>query len=88
MQSHVLNSRIGRAPRWRARPGWAWLSLQLLAGFLTLRVGELIQSYSLPTRLAMLLPVVLVLFLLADYVSDKVDERVGRTARCDPPVRS
>jgi hypothetical protein len=56
--------------------GWAWLSLQLVALLVTIRVGELVGSFSGPVRLAVLAPVVLVLFWIADVVSDKVDARL------------
>jgi hypothetical protein len=62
--------------RWRVLPGWSWLSLQLLVVFLTLRVGGLITSLSWPVRIAVLIPVVLLFFAIADVVADKVDERV------------
>jgi uncharacterized membrane protein (DUF2068 family) len=75
----LRDSRLGRALRWRALPGWPWLSLQLLALLLTIRVGGLITSFSWPARVALLIPVVLVLFAIADIVADKVDERLETT---------
>jgi len=72
----LRNSRLGRALRWRVLPGWSWLSLQLLALFLTIQVGGLITSLAWPVRIAVLIPVVLVLFGIADIVADKVDERL------------
>lgn len=72
----LRNSRLGRALRWRAVYGWAWLSLQLIALLVTIRVGELLGSLSWPLRVVALIPVVLLLFGLADIVSDKVDGRV------------
>lgn len=69
-------SRPGRALRYRAVYGWAWLSLQLVAFFLTVRVGVALESLSWPARIAVLIPVGLTLFAIADIVSDKVDERV------------
>jgi hypothetical protein len=77
MTDWLRNSRLGRALRWRVLPGWAWLSLQLLALFLTIRVGHLIASLPWPARIAVLIPVVLILFGIADAVADKVDERVN-----------
>ncbi|MGI9098862.1 MAG: hypothetical protein ACR2H2_10290 [Solirubrobacteraceae bacterium] len=76
MTGWLRNSPLGRALRWRALPGWPWLSLQLLALFLTIQVGGLIASLSWPVRIAVLVPVVLVLFGIADIVADKVDERL------------
>lgn len=76
MTDWLRNSRLGRALRWRALPGWAWLSLQLLALFLTIRIGEMITSLSWPARIAVLLAVVLILFGIADIVADKVDEQL------------
>ena len=76
MTEWLRTSRVGRALRWRAIPGWSWLSLQILVVFLTLRVGELITSLSWPARVAVLIPVVLLFFAIADVVADKVDERV------------
>lgn len=72
----LRNSRLGRALRWRAVYGWAWLSLQLIALLVTIRVGELLGSLSWPLRVVALIPVVLLLFGLADIISDKVDARV------------
>jgi hypothetical protein len=72
----LLVSRLGRALRWRAVHGWAWLSLQLVAFFLTTRVGHLVGSLEWPLRIAVLIPVVLVLFGIADVVSDAVDSRL------------
>jgi hypothetical protein len=69
-------SRLGRAVRYRAVYGWAWLSLQLVAFFLTVRVGHLLWSQPWPVRIAVLIPVGFTLFAIADIVSDKVDERV------------
>ena len=76
MTDWLRSSRLGRALRWRALPGWAWLSLQLLALILTVQVGALITSLSWPARIAVLIPVVLILFGIADIVADKVDERL------------
>jgi hypothetical protein len=77
---HVIdwlrNSRPGRALRWRALPEWPWLSLQLVALFLTIRVGELTGSLPGPARIAVLIAAALILFGIADIVTDKVDERV------------
>ena len=72
----LRDSRLGRALRWRAVYGWAWLSLQIVALLVTIRVGELVGSFSVLARLAILAPVVLVLFWIADVVSDKVDARL------------
>jgi hypothetical protein len=69
-------SRLGRALRYRAVYGWAWLSLQVVALFLTVRAGQLLEALSWPVRIAVLVPVALTLFAIADVVSDKVDERV------------
>jgi hypothetical protein len=52
------------------------MSLQIVALLITIRVGELLGSLAWPVRIALLIPVVLVLFGIADIVSDKVDERV------------
>jgi hypothetical protein len=72
----LRSSKLGRALRWRLWSGWPWLSLQLLALWLTIQVGVLLGSLSLPVRLVALLPVALVLFGIADVVADKVDERL------------
>jgi hypothetical protein len=72
----MRSSRLGHALRWRAVHGWAWLSLQLVALLITIRVGELLGALAWPVRIALLIPVVLVLFGIADIVSDKIDERV------------
>jgi hypothetical protein len=84
----LRTSRLGRTRRWRALPGWPWLSLQLLASFLTIRVGELIAPLSWPGRIAVLIPVVLVLFGIADIVADKVDERVEAMPASEQGPRS
>lgn len=68
-------SRLGRLLRWRAAYGWAWLSLQVVALLVTIRVGELLGSLGWPVRIAPLIPLVLALFGIADIVSDKIDER-------------
>jgi hypothetical protein len=67
---------MGRVLRWRLVSGWPWLSLQLIALILTAQVGGLIDGLSWPARIAVLIPVVLVLFGVADIVADKVDARV------------
>ena len=87
MTDWLRTSRLGRALRWRVLDEWPWLSLQLLALFLTTRVGHLITSLSWPARLAVLIPVVLVLFGIADVVADGVDEHLGTlpTAAEDGP---
>jgi hypothetical protein len=72
----LRNSRPGRALRWRVLAEWPWLSLQLVALFLTIRVGELTGSLSGPARIAVLIAAALILFGIADIVTDKVDERV------------
>jgi hypothetical protein len=46
---------------------------------LTVQVGTLITSLSWPARIAVLIPVVLILFGIADIVADKVDERLEAT---------
>jgi hypothetical protein len=79
----LRDSRWGRALGWRAVYGWAWLSLQLLALLVTIRVGELVGSFTGPVRLAVLAPVVLVLFWIADVVSDRVDARVCAECAAD-----
>jgi hypothetical protein len=56
--------------------GWPWLSLQLIALILTAQIGGLIGDLSWPARIAVLIPVVLVLFGLADVIADKVDDRL------------
>jgi uncharacterized membrane protein (DUF2068 family) len=84
----LRTSRLGRTLRWRASPGWPWLSLQLLALFLTIRVGELVATLSWPSRIAVLIPVVLVLFGIADIVADKVDERVEAMPASEHETRS
>jgi hypothetical protein len=80
----LRTSKLGRALRWRLWSGWPWLSLQLLAFWLTIQVGVLLGSLSLPVRLALLLPVVLVLFGIADVVADKVDERLDAASPSGP----
>jgi hypothetical protein len=69
-------SRLGRALRYRAVYGWGWLSLQLVAFFLTVRVGHFLAPLSWPVRIAVLIPVGFCLFAIVDIVSDKIDERV------------
>jgi hypothetical protein len=88
VRNWLLFSRPGRALRWRAVRGWAWLSLQLVAFFITTRVGHLVGSFEWPLRIAVLVPVVLVLFGIADIVSDRVDDRLsGERATSEPPPR-
>lgn len=72
----LRDSRVGRALRYRAVYGWAWLSLQLVALFVTVRVGVLLESVTWPVRIAVLIPVGVALFGIADIISDRVDERV------------
>jgi hypothetical protein len=79
----LRHSRLGRALRWRAIPEWSWLSLQLLALILTTKVGHLVWSLSWPARVAVLLPVVLVLFAIADVVADTVDGHVDAAAAAE-----
>jgi hypothetical protein len=76
MSDWLRDSRSGRGLRYRAVFGWGWLSLQLVALFLTVRVGHLLAPLSWPLRIAVLIPVGFALFAIVDIVSDKLDERV------------
>jgi hypothetical protein len=86
MAEWLRSSKLGRALRWRLWSGWPWLSLQLLALWLTIQTGVLLGSLSWPARVAVLLPVVLVLFGIADIVADKVDQYVEAAPPAGPEV--
>jgi hypothetical protein len=76
MTGWLRDARLGRALRWRLVSDWPWLSLQLLAFWLTIKIATLLESLSWPARVAVLIPVALVLFGIADVVADRVDARV------------
>lgn len=76
MTDWLRYSRLGRALRYRAAYGWAWLSLQVLVLLVCIRIGVLLGPISWPIRVVLLAPLVVGLYWIADVVSDKVDDLV------------
>ncbi len=79
MIDQMLHTRFGRGLRWRVLPEWPWLSLQVVALWLVIQTGTLLDV-SWMVRAPVLLVLAFIALEIAGYVSDAVDDRLRSSA--------